>query len=225
MGACALRKGGIFMSKPKILFADDHLMVAEALVEHLEDSFDVVGIVSDGLQLLEAARKNLPDLIIADISMPGMSGMQVLRRLRGEGLKVKLLFLTMHADPQLAREAMTAGASGYLLKDAACEELVLAVRQVLGGNIYLSSRLARQVVTSTPARTAAESMTPRQRDVLELIVEGLTMKEVGAALNLSRRTVETHKYGLMQKLGVQTTAALVQYAFEHKLLEDRYCNV
>jgi DNA-binding NarL/FixJ family response regulator len=212
------------MTKPRILFADDHLMVAEALVEYLRDSFEVVGIVADGAELLNATRNNPPDLIIADISMPGMSGMQVLRRLRAEGLKVRVLILTMHADPQLAREAMTAGASGYLLKDAACDELLLAVRQVLSGNIYLSSRLARQVVTSPSSPTAAESITPRQRDVLELIVEGLTMKEVGAALNLSRRTVETHKYGLMQKLGVQTTAALVQYAFEHKLLEDRLCS-
>jgi DNA-binding NarL/FixJ family response regulator len=199
-------------------------MVAEALVESFHGAYEVLGIVSDGLQLLEAARRDCPDLIIADISMPGMSGMQVLRRMRAEGMKTKILFLTMHADPQLAREAMTAGASGYLLKDSDCEELALAIRQVLEGNIYLPSRLARQVVMASATPSAAEMMTPRQRDVLELIVEGLTMKEVGAALNLSRRTVETHKYGLMQKLGVQTTAALVQYAYEHKLLEDRYCN-
>jgi DNA-binding NarL/FixJ family response regulator len=210
------------MHKAKIILADDHVMVAQALLSYLVKSFDVVGIVSDGLQLLARVRKQQPDAVVADIGMPGMSGLEALRQMRREGLTTKVIFLTMHADPLLAREAMLAGASGYVLKDAAGDELVTAVRQVLSGNIYLSSRIARQVMSaiSSPATPSKEKITPRQLEVLQLVVSGRTMKEVAAVLELSPRTVETHKYVMMQTLGVQTTAELIQYAFRHNMVSD-----
>jgi DNA-binding NarL/FixJ family response regulator len=208
------------MPKSKIIIADDHVLVAQALLKYLEGLFDVVAIVPDGEKLVEQVRLRTPDLVIADIGMPGINGMQALRQMRREGMTAKVIFLTMHADPNLAREAMLAGASGYVLKDAAGEELVTAVKQVLNGNIYLSSKIARRVMladsTSKPA--FHEKITPRQREVLQLVVTGRTMKEVAAALDLSPRTVETHKYVMMQALGVQTTAELIQYAFRHNMV-------
>jgi DNA-binding NarL/FixJ family response regulator len=210
------------MSKSKILLADDHLVVAQALSGYLEKSFEVQGIVSDGLQLLEHVRKHKPDLIIADLSMPKMSGIQSLRQLSKEGHHVKMIFLTMHDDPMLAREAIQAGAVGYVLKESACEELIAAVTQALSGNIYISSKIARVVLSSLRSNQASpqESITPRQREVLQLVVKGLSMKEVAAALHLSRRTVETHKYDMMETLGVGTTTGLVEYAFRHNLVEN-----
>ncbi len=186
----------------------------------------VEGIVADGLQLIEHVRKHKPDVIIADLGMPKMSGIQALRQLCSEGHRVKMIFLTMHDDPMLAREAILAGASGYVLKDSAGEELLAAVTQVLSGNIYISSKIARSVLSALRSGkdSPIESITPRQREVLQLVVKGLTMKEVAASLNLSRRTVETHKYDMMETLGVVTTAELVQYAFRHNLVEDQWTN-
>jgi DNA-binding NarL/FixJ family response regulator len=213
------------MSKYKILLADDHVMVAEALMSYLAESFKVIGCVSDGFQLIERVRKQHPDLIVADIGMPGMNGIEALRQFRAEGLKARMIFLTMHADPQLAREAMLAGASGYVLKDAAGEELTTAIRQVIAGNIYLSSRIAHQVMVVMASRDelSREKITPRQREVLQLVVAGRTMKEAAAALELSPRTVETHKYTMMHALGVQTTSELMQYALRHNLVDDYLC--
>ena len=197
----------------RILLADDHTMVAQALAHYLKEDFDLVGIVDDGQKLLDAVTALRPDVVISDVAMPVMGGIDALRE-RGE--EVKVIVLTMHAEPELACQALRAGASGYLLKHSAGEELVAAIGQVMQGHVYISPLIASDVIAAMSAsgRRNAE-LTPRQRDVLRLVASGLTMKEVAAELNLSRRTVETHKYEMMETLGVRSTAELVQYAMRH----------
>ena len=204
------------MRRTKVLLADDHAIVAEGLATLLKGHFDLVGTVGDGSQLLEAARELRPDVIVADIAMPVLSGLEALRRLKAEGLDAKVIFLTMHADAQLATEALRAGASGYVLKHSAGEELIRAIQEVLEGRVYLTPLLTKDVITTLtePTTQPAVQLTPRQREVLQLIAEGRRMKEIAATLQLSTRTVETHKYQMMQALGVDSTAALVRYAIQ-----------
>lgn len=210
------------MHRPTVLIADDHPIVLEGLVSLLKDKFDVVGTVSDGSSLLDETARLRPDVIVTDISMPGLSGMDVLRRLRASRSAAKVVVLTMHAGAELAAEAMRAGASGFVLKRSASEELVTAVNEALKGRAYLTPALTRDVIASMSGAplTAAAQLTPRQREVLRLITEGRRTKEIATILNLSTRTVESHKYEMMQLLGVQTTVDLVRYAFEHHLLTD-----
>jgi DNA-binding NarL/FixJ family response regulator len=204
------------MSRARVLLADDHAMVAQGLAGLLRDEFDLVGTVGDGRALIDAARQLRPDVIVADIAMPVLSGLEALRRLREEGTDARVIFLTMHADARLAGEAFRAGARGYVLKHAAGDELMRAVREVLQGRVYLTPLLAEDVLTAGSAPPPAR-LTPRQREVLALVAEGRTMKEVAAALHLSPRTVETHKYEMMQALGLHTTAELIRYALDHGL--------
>lgn len=205
------------MRRARVLLADDHAIVAQGLASLLQDEFNMVGTVGDGGALIDAARELRPDVIVTDMAMPGLSGLDALRRLRAEGVETKVIFLTMHADAQLAGEALRAGASGYVLKHSAGEELIRAIREVLQGRVYLTPRIAGDVVTalSGPASPSEGKLTPRQREVLRLVAEGRTMKEIAAALHLSRRTVETHKYEMMQALGLRTTAELIRYALDH----------
>ena len=205
------------MSRPKILLADDHTMVAQALAHYLKEDFDLVGIVDDGQKLIRAVRELRPDVVITDIAMPVMDGVEALRQLRAQGETVRIILLTMHAEAELACQALRAGAAGYLLKHSAGEELVAAIGQVMQGNVYISPLIARDVVRamSLPAGRGATDLTQRQRDVLRLVAGGLTMKEVAAELNLSPRTVEAHKYEMMETLGVRSTAELVRYALRH----------
>jgi DNA-binding NarL/FixJ family response regulator len=207
------------MRRPKVLLADDHKIVVEGLRRLLEDRFDLVGTVTDGRQLIDAARTLRPDVIVTDMSMPVLGGLDALRRLKAEGVDARVIFLTMHADPRLAAEAIRAGASGFLLKDAAGEELITAIEDVLLGRTYLTSLLTRDVLANLAAAgTGGEiDLTPRQRDVLRLLADGKRMKEIAAILGLSTRTVETHKYEMMQTLGVGSTAELVKYAIKHGL--------
>jgi DNA-binding NarL/FixJ family response regulator len=198
-----------------VLLADDHTIVAQGLAGLLGDEFDLVGTVSDGAQLLERARALRPDVIVADIAMPVLSGLDALRQLRAEGIDCKVVFLTMHADAQLAVEALRAGAVGYVLKHAAGEELIRALGEVLEGRIYMTPLLNGG--GPQPQEPAGGRLTPRQRDVLRLVVAGRRMKEIAKALHVSRRTVETHKYAMMNTLGVQTTAELIRYALERGL--------
>ena len=206
------------MPRPTVLLADDHPVVAEGLASLLRDDFTLVGTVSDGASLLDAALGLGPDVIVTDVSMPGMSGLDALRRIRGDGLAVKVIFLTVHADVRLASEALRAGAAGFVLKDAAGKELIAAIREVLRGRTYVTPRLAPDVLAAL-ARPGAttDRLTVRQREVLRMIAAGRTMKEIGVALGLSTRTVEGHKYQMMQALGVQTTAELIRHALEHGL--------
>ena len=207
------------MSKPRVLLADDHTIVAEGLRSLLEDEFEFVGAVSDGRALLDAAQKLKPDVIVADISMPLLNGLDAARQLKREGVTAKIVFLTMHAEAQLAAEAFRAGASGYLLKSSAGEELIAAIHEVIKGHAYVTPLITKDVLSflmgagRQPDQHAIK-LTPRQREVLQLIAEGRTMKEVASILNISARTVESHKYEMMEALGVQTNAELVQYAIK-----------
>ena len=204
------------MRRTTVLLADDHAIVAEGLATLLKGYFNLVGTVGDGSQLIEAARALQPDVIIADMAMPVLSGLEALRQLKGERIDAKVIFLTMHADAQLATEALRAGASGYVLKQSAGEELIRAIQEVLEGRVYLTPLLTKDVITTLtePTTQPAVQLTPRQLEVLRLIAEGRRMKEIGATLQLSTRTVETHKYQMMRALGVDSTAALVRYAIE-----------
>jgi DNA-binding NarL/FixJ family response regulator len=196
-------------------------MVAQGLASLLREEFDLVGTVGDGQALLEAAQRLRPDVIVADLAMPVLDGLAALHRLTAARLDAKVIFLTMHADAHLATAALRAGAAGYVLKHAAGEELITAIQEVLQGRTYLTPLLAHDVMTSllAPAPPAAAvPLTPRQREVLRLIAEGWRMKEIAATLQLSTRTVETHKYDMMRALGVQSTAELIRYAIHQGLV-------
>jgi DNA-binding NarL/FixJ family response regulator len=210
------------MHRPTVLLADDHAIVTEGLMGLLKEQFDVVGAVGDGRLLVATAKRLRPDVIVTDISMPGLSGLDALRQLRTERITSRVIVLTMHADPELAADVMRAGAAGYLLKHAAGDELVMAMHEVLQGHVYLTPAMTKDVLErlTAPPGPPQTPLTPRQREVLRLIAEGRRMKEIAAALQLSTRTVETHKYDMMQTLGVQSTAELVRYAIQHGLVSS-----
>lgn len=201
--------------RTKVLLADDHAIVAEGLATLLKDHFDLLETVGDGSALIDAARKLRPDVIVTDIAMPVLSGLEALRRLKAMRSDAKVIFLTMHADAQLATEAFRAGASGYVLKQSAGEELIAAIQEVLKGRTYLTPLITKNVIANlTESTPPTVKLTPRQREVLRLIADGRRMKEIGAILELSTRTVESHKYEMMRALGVQSTAELVRYAIQ-----------
>lgn len=205
------------MNRPRLLIADDHTIVVEGLRRLVADTFDLVGTVGDGEALVEAAASLEPDVILADISMPRLSGIEAVRHLRAAGSTARVIVLTMHTDPYVAVEALRAGAAGYLLKHSAGEELIHAVQEVLAGRTYLTPLIAEAVLTvlrdPPDGKGAPEArLTPRQREVLRLVAEGRTLKQIASRLQISRRTVEAHKYELMRALGVGSTAELVLYA-------------
>ena len=206
-----------------VLVADDHAIVLEGLVSLLKDyAFDVVGSVGDGEKLVEAARRLKPDVIVTDLSMPGMSGLEVLTVLKQERIDSKVVVLTMHHDASWATQALKAGASAFLLKASAGEELVTAIQQALQGHVYLTAAVTQAVIDqmADAGRPTVAQLTARQIEVLRLICKGQRMKEIASTLNLSTRTVETHKYEMMQVLGVHSTAELVRYALEHHVVGD-----
>jgi DNA-binding NarL/FixJ family response regulator len=206
-----------------VLLADDHTIVIEGLARLLrEHGFDVVGAVANGKQLIETAKRLRPEVIVTDLSMPELSGLEVLPRLKAEQVKSKIIVLTMHRDADLATTVLRAGASGFLLKESAGDELIAAIRQVLQGRVYLTPALTKDVVErmASPSGALNSELTPRQRDVLRLIVRGQRMKEIAANLGLSIRTVETHKYEMMQALNLHSTAELVRYALDRRLILD-----
>ena len=206
--------------RTRVLLADDHAIVAEGLATLLKGHFDLVGIVGNGNELIDLARKLRPDVIVADIAMPVLSGLEALRRLKATPSAAKVIFLTMHADAQLATEAFRAGASGYVLKQSAGEELIAAIQEVLQGRTYLTPLITKDFIANfTETTPPAVKLTPRQREVLRLIAEGRRMKEIAAILELSTRTVETHKDEMMRGLGVESTAELVRYAIQIGLVE------
>jgi DNA-binding NarL/FixJ family response regulator len=199
-----------------VLLADDHRIVVEGLRSLLEDVFDLVGTVGDGRALLSAAAALKPDVIVCDIGMPLLNGLDAIRALKKRGSTAKIVVLTMHADVPLATEALQAGASAYVLKQAAGEELVAAIHEAVQGGTYVAPAIARNVLPrlGQPERAGslASKLTRRQRQVLQLVAEGRTMKEIASALGMSTRTAETHKYHMMQTLGCRTTAELVRFA-------------
>jgi DNA-binding NarL/FixJ family response regulator len=212
------------MPRATVLLADDHAIVLEGLASLLRSEFSLVGTVADGARLIEAACQLRPDIIVTDVAMPGMGGLEALRRLKADASASKVIFLTMHSDAQLAAEALRAGASGFVVKHAAGKELIAAIHTALRGGKYLPPHLASDVLTTLADRgtSGGRTLTPRQREVASLIAEGRTMKEVAALLRLSPRTVETHKYQIMAALGLQTTAELIRYALEHGLTTPRH---
>jgi DNA-binding NarL/FixJ family response regulator len=210
--------------RPRVLLADDHLMVAEALKSLLAPEFELVGVVEDGRALVEAAGTLRPDVIVADITMPHLNGIDALVQLRQRGDHVPVVFLTMHRDATFARRALDAGASGFVLKHSAPAELVLAIRAALEGKTYLTPQLAGEVLESMKqgpqqAGSTLGSLTPRQREVLQLAAEGQSAKHIAATLGISPRTVEFHKYQMMESLGLRTNAELVHFAIRHGLVE------
>ena len=194
------------------------MLFAEGLQSLLRDEFELLGTVANGKELVEATHRLDPEVILVDISMPVLNGFDAVRRIRKEGNSAKVIFLTMHDDETLVAEAFRCGGSGYVLKQAAGEELVTAIREVAQGNNYLTP-----LVTSKPVEPFASgppklTLTPRQREVLKLISAGMTMKEIAVELNISTRTAESHKYEMMQALGVETTAELIRYALRLGLI-------
>jgi two-component system, NarL family, response regulator NreC len=207
--------------RARVILADDHAMVAEGLGRLINEVADLVGQVADGQQLVDSARRLKPDIIISDVSMPVMSGLDALRQLRAEGTQARFIFLTAHTEAQLAAEAMRAGASGYLLKAAAGEELFEAIRAAMAGRVFLSPHIAGDVLrTISGANQGERELTSRQREVLQLIAQGKRMKEIASDLNISVRTVEDHKSQLLVALGVKSTADLVKFAVKHGLVSD-----
>src|SRR5262245_25744044 len=205
------------MPRATLLLADDHAVVAEGLATLLRGEFSLVGTVANGAKLLQAARRLRPDVILTDLAMPEMSGLDALRELQAEGLKAKVVFLTMYANANLAAEVLRAGASGFIVKDASGPEIIAAIQTVLRGRTYVPSDLAADVLSRLAESRAhgAATLTPRQRDVARLLSEGQTVKEIAAVLGLSTRSVETHKYQALETLGLRTTADLIRYALEH----------
>jgi DNA-binding NarL/FixJ family response regulator len=211
------------VNKPRILLADDHKIVLEGLKGLLEDSFELCALVTNGRELLEKARESQPDVIVADISMPLLNGIEAVRQLRQDGSTAKVVFLTMHHDLTYVTRALEAGASGYVLKHSASDELVTAIQKALRGETFVSRQLRTASLDEKLDETRRQikdtiSLTARQREVLQLLAEGKSAKEIGAILNISPRTVEVHKYKMMDDLGLKTSAQLVQYAIKHGLV-------
>ena len=210
------------MKKPRVLLADDHKIVLEGLRGLLSDEFELVGEAANGQQLIERAHELSPDVIVADVSMPLLNGIDAVRKLREEGGTAKVVFLTMHPDVVYATRALDAGASGYVLKHSASDELVEAIKTALRGGTYLSPQVRNPAVAELMDETRRHvkdtiELTGRQREVLQLLAEGKSAKEIGALLGISARTVETHKYKMMDDLGLKTSAELVQYAVKSGL--------
>jgi len=210
------------MKKPRVLMADDHSLILAGLRKLVEAECEVVGTVEDGRALVAAARKLRPDLILLDISMPLLNGLDAARQLQALAPECKLIFLTMHASPTYATEAFQAGASGYLLKRSAVSELSLAIKSVLQGQHYLTPSLTKDVLavalkpsTGERGKTVSTSLTSRQREVLQLVSEGRGTKEIATILTVSVKTVEFHKFRIMQQLDLHTTADLTKYAVTH----------
>ena len=206
-----------------MLLADDHRMVAEGLKSLLADDFELVGAVEDGHALLAAAKKLRPDVIVADISMPRLNGIDALHLLKKHNPDVKVVFLTMHQDRAYARRALEAGAAGFVVKHAAPDELVMAIHAALKGKTFITPALAGDVLddiqhSAKEKKNAKDSITPRQREILQQLAEGRSAKEIAQMLSISARTVEFHKYQMMETHGLHSSAELVHFAIKHGIV-------
>jgi DNA-binding NarL/FixJ family response regulator len=210
------------LGRTRVLLADDHLMLVEALKKVLEEEYDVVGSVGDGLALLNAAERLRPDVVVLDIAMPLLNGLDAARQLRNNLPAAKLVFLTMNEDPYLVGEAFRAGASAYLLKQGAALELTVAISDVLKGKTYvtpcIAGGLANISLLDPETREHAPQPTARQRQVIQLLAEGRSMKEIADLLHITMRTVASHKYRVMEILQIKTSAELVRYAVKHRIV-------
>lgn len=211
------------MEKPRVLLADDHKIVLEGLRSLLQSEFEIVGEVEDGRTLVAEAERLRPELVVADISMPNLNGIDAARRIKKIDERIRIVFLTMHADVTYAAGAFEAGASGYVLKHSAPQELILAMREAMKGQTYVTPMIAGDLIGAfqggVPLKGELKAdLSPRQREVLQLIAEGKSIKEVAATLKISSRTVEFHKYRIMEQLNIKTNAELVQYAVKHDII-------
>jgi len=210
------------MRRPRVVVADDHVMIAEAFEKLLAPSCDIVGKVADGRALLAAVRELRPDVVVVDISMPLLNGLTAARQIRELDPEIKLVFVTMNEDPDLAAEAFRAGASAYLLKRSAASELLTAIQQVTQHRSYVTPLVTQGMVGSLmhggKEGKDRHELTPRQREVVQLLAEGRSMKQVAAILNIAPRTVAFHKYRLMEQINVTTNAELIQYAMKHHIV-------
>jgi len=209
--------------RPRVLLADDHTLVLEGISKLLEPRFELAGTAADGRALLEAAKKLRPDIILVDISMPLLNGIDAARQLRKLVPDARIIFLSMHADPFYVTEAFRAGGVGYLLKRSAASELLFAIDEVMKGRVYVTPAVTKDVLkgvfgeaeASRRAPEKAPHLTPRQREVLQLVAEGKSIKEIATILDISIKTVEFHKSRIKDELGIHTTAELTKYAVSH----------
>lgn len=201
-------------SRPRVLLAEDHTLVREGLRQLLAPHVEVVGAVGDGRGLLAAIDETQAEIVLVDISMPGLNGLDAAAQLRRSHPQVRVIVVTMHADPDYVVAALRAGAVGYVVKSAASSELLAALAAVLGGGRYVSP----QVTAPTEMQQAVEPLTPRQREVLQLVAEGRTARQIAEVLAVSRKTVEFHKGSIMRQLGLHTTAELTRYALARGLI-------
>lgn len=210
------------MKLPKVILADDHKILLEAFRKLLEPHYEVLATVSDGRALLTAAATLKPDVILLDIGMPLLNGLEAARQLKSKLPTVRLIFLTMQEDPELAVEAMRAGASGYLLKTSASSELLHAMQEALKGKTYVTPRISQGMENSfirdPRGRQKAKSLTPRQCEVVQLLAEGKSMKEIADVLHVTPRTVAFHKYKTMEELALKSTAELIQFAIKNHIV-------
>ena len=213
---------GAGVAKPRILLADDHTLVAEAFKRLLEPEFDVVGTVADGRALLRVAPELRPDVVLVDLNMPLLNGLDASEQLKQIAPRIKIIVLTMNEDPEIAAATLDKWASGYLLKKSAASELLKAVRDVLRGGKYVTPALEGMIPNrSRDARAeSTRSLTARQREVLQLLAEGHTMKEAAAILNVATRTVAFHKYRIMQEFGLENNSDLLRFAMKHGLVQQ-----
>ncbi|HUV67575.1 MAG TPA: response regulator transcription factor [Sedimentisphaerales bacterium] len=211
------------MSKTTVLLADDHKIVLEGLKGILEDEYEIVGAVEDGRELLEQAQKLHPDVIVVDVGMPLLNGIDAVNQIRKARPNTKVVFLTMHQDAMYAKEAFEVGALGYVLKHSAPSELKTAIEEALKGNTFISPVIAQELMHlykgdgEIKAGTFG-SLTMRQREVMQLLAEGKSAKEIARILHISTRTVEFHKYNMMEQLGIKTSAELVHFAIKHGIV-------
>lgn len=210
------------MKRPRIMLADDHTLLVEAFRKLLESTYDVVGTAGDGYALLAAAPALKPDVVVIDIGMPRLNGLEAGRQMKQMMPEIKLIFLTMNTDPDLALKAMRQGASGYLLKTSATSELFKAIRAALKGNSYVTPQITRgmqEAFSRDPqGKNGGKELTPRQREVIQLLAEGKTMKEAADILKVTPRTIAFHKYSMMEDLGIKTTAELIQVGIKKRVL-------
>jgi len=212
------------MRRPRVLLADDHRMLREAFARLLEPSCDVVGTVADGRDVLALAPELKPDIVVLDIAMPLLNGLDAARQLKRTMPEVRIIVLTVNEDPDLAAEAFRAGASSYLLKNSAASELLRAVEESMCGRSYVTPLVTKGLVDALargPAQANKKDLaSPRQREVLQLLAEGHTMKQIARILKIKPRTVAFHKYGMMRQLGVKSTAELVHFALKQRVVSE-----
>jgi len=209
------------VNRPRVLLADDHRMMAEGLRGLLADEFELVGVVEDGRAMIAAASNLRPDVIVADIAMPHLNGIEAVALLKKDNPDIKVVMLTMHANASYARRALDAGASGFVLKHSAPAELVMAIHAALKGKTFITPALAGEVlqeIQHEPRRANVGSLTPRQREILQLLAEGRSAKEIAKTLAISARTVEFHKYQMMEAQGLHSSAELIHYAIKNAIV-------